>query len=623
MCGINGFNWEDAALIKEMNLAIKHRGPDDEGKYNDKNMTLGHVRLSIIELSEKGHQPMGLDVKNNQLFKDDQLTNSELTIVFNGEIYNYKEIRKELKGRFNSESDTEVILRAYKKWGTDCVKKFNGMWAFCIHDKRKNILFCSRDRLGVKPFHYYYNPAEKDKNFVFSSELKGIITAKKVNKKENINKEAVELYFSLGYIPSPHTIYKNVYKLEAGHNLLFDLKNKTLKKEKYYELKKYSPIYNKKKLIEEGRNVLFDATRLRMISDVPVGAFLSGGLDSSSVVGAMSKNTKLENLHTFSIGFEKAYDETKYINLVKNYFKTKHHHYYFKEKDFENLIEKYSFMYDEPFGDYSGFPTYKVSELARKNVTVSLSGDGGDEIFGGYTMHQAASIINALKKYPLWLRKAIYSSSPKSRKLGTYGQMQELLRLSLYPETEFRAKLIEGKTYMSESAKKWMIEKIESIHKETKDIKETSIRFDLLYNTLADNFLVKVDRASMQNALEVRSPFLDYRFLELEAKIPSNWKTNITKRKILFRKIIKDLVPNEIVNRKKSGFEPPIRKWINKPKWKSKIDSSADFLYKNKVINKEIKETYDSIKDSEDILHKIFIIRMLAFGEWYKMWVNK
>jgi asparagine synthase (glutamine-hydrolysing) len=624
MCGINGFNWKDEKLASVMNDSIRHRGPDGEGTYSCNDVTFGHLRLSIIDLSEKGHQPMGLDKNGIQIYQDDKLPNSELTIVFNGEIYNFQEIRKELGIKFNSDSDTEVILRAYKKWGPNCVKKFNGMWAFCIYDKKQNLLFLSRDRLGVKPLHYYF---EKDE-FIFSSEIKGILSAKKINKKENINKSAVELYFSLGYIPAPHTIFKNIFKLEAGHNLLFNLKSKKLEIKKYYNLPKYAPIWNKKELVKEGRSILLDATRLRMISDVPVGAFLSGGLDSSSVVGAMSKNTNLNNLHTFSIGFEQKYDngrydETKYVNIVQKYYGTKHHHYYYTKKDFEKDLDKYSLIYDEPFGDYSGFPTYKISNLARKNVTVVLSGDGGDEIFGGYTLHQMGARMELLRKSPKILR-ILVSKIPVKKNLdntASFYLLREAMTLSLKNKEQMLSESITAESYKPQIYKKWTEKYLKySLVKGRNKLSEGLRIYDLLFNTLQSNFLVKVDRASMRAPIEVRSPFLDYRFVEFAQKIPSEWKVNATKTKIIMRDIIKDIVPSEIIDRNKQGFEPPLDKWIDDKIHSEYIENNIEII---KKIDTNLYTFFvDKALNGKGRFYKIYKIRLLLFLKWWNTWMT-
>ena len=631
MCGINGIIRYDENVSKEeldlMNKSIKHRGPDDDGTFVYEGINysvgLGHVRLSILDLSEKGHQPMGYNIMDDRIIYDDnELNNADIIIAYNGEVYNYLELKEKYNLNTETGTDTEVILKLYNKLGSDCVKEFNGMWAFCIFDKRKNLIFCSRDRLGQKPFYYYFN--EYTKEFIFSSELKGITSVKEINKKENINKDAVNLYFALGFIPSPYSIYNNVFKLEARQNLIFDLNSKEIKKNYYWELPNYNPIYDKNKLIEEGKKLLYDAVKLRMRSDVPVGAFLSGGLDSSSVVGIMSKYTDLKNLHTFSIGFEGKYDETPYINIVKDYFKTNHHHYYFKEKDFEELIDKYSKIYDEPFGDYSGFPTYKVSNIAKQFVSVSLSGDGGDEIFGGYTNHVNGYRMDFIRKLPKFLR-ILGSKLPVKKNLNGIVNLyllKEAFRLSLINPENFYAESIKEDAIRPEIYKRWTIKKMEyCLNKGNNKLGEAMRTFDLLHNTLPDNFLVKVDRASMANALEVRSPFLDYRFAEFSQRIPTEWKQDLFKTKKLMREIIKDILPDEIVNRGKQGFTPPLADWILKEKYLNEIFEKIEIL---KEIDNELYEFFKEkvFKNKEQSLYRNYLIRLFLFIKWWEKWIN-
>ena len=630
MCGINGFNFEDERLIKLMNKKINHRGPDDSDFGVLDNLSLGQVRLSIIDLSDAGIQPMFYNKKlgaSNSKFNSQNIKSSNFSIVFNGEIYNYLEIRKKLEYKgytFSTKTDTEVILASYLEWGERCVNRFNGMWSFCIHDKKRNILFCSRDRLGQKPF-YYYNKGDK---FIFSSELKGILEHKslRINKKENLNKESIELYFSLGFIPSPHSIFKDVFKLEASYNLVYDLgKNKIINYYRYYQISDFKPIYNKNKLIEEGRKLLKDATKLRMRSDVEVGAFLSGGLDSSSIVGEMRELTDISKLHTFSIGFEgKDYDETKFVNIVKNDFKTKHHHYYLKEKDFQNLIDDFSQVYDEPFGDYSGFPTIKISELAKKDVTVCLSGDGGDEIFAGYERHVLGVKMDLLKKIPRPLR-ILGSKIPAKKNLNSFASLYLLKKA-------FDVSLLDNKYFYSNSAKdsiykplvfrKWSKERLShSLEKGNYNLAEGFRIYDLLYNSLSDNFLVKVDRASMSSALEVRSPFLDYRFIEFAQKIPTKYKIDILTTKKLMREIIKGIVPEDIYKRKdKMGFTPPIEKWILKGKYEKELSRGLELL---KEIDEDIYKYYQEKVFKEN--NKVYTqdkIRLFIFNKWYEKWVR-
>ena len=629
MCGICGFNWKDEQLWKEMGRRIKHRGPDDIGFHADSLATIGQLRLSIIDLSPAGHQPMYYSKKRgacSQRFHPDEIKSADCAVVFNGEIYNYQEIKPELEKKgyvFSTKSDTEVILAAYQEWGFGCVNKFNGMWALAIYDFRKKILFCSRDRLGVKPFYYYH----KGGKFIFASEIKSILAHGDlgINRRENININALRLYFGLGFVPSPLSIYNDVFKLPASHSLVFDLKSRKIKKLwQYYELPKYKPVNDRKKLIAEGRELLFDATRLRLIADVPVGAFLSGGLDSSAVVGAMSKFVNLRNLNTFSIGFEGKYDESKYIKVVKDHFRTRHHHYYFRQQDFEKLISKFSEVYDEPFWDYSGFPTYKVSEIARKQVTVALSGDGGDEIFGGYLLHKTGSQMDIVRKMPKVI-KWLGSMMPAKKNLNSFMSpylLKQAFRLSLEDPKYFYAMSLEEDGIKPEGYAKWTADKLAiSLRKGGNRLGEAIRIYDLLYGTLQDNFLVKVDRASMAHALEVRSPFLDYRFAEFSQKIPTKWKQNSFRTKILMREIIKGLVPDEIVRRGKQGFSPPVDKWILQEKYKPRLKEGMRIL---EALDPSIHRQYAErvFSGENNMLHTQYKIRLFLFHNWWKRWVR-
>jgi asparagine synthase (glutamine-hydrolysing) len=614
LCGINGFSFSDLHQAEIMNKAIKYRGPDDEGVFADSDVTLGHVRLAILDLSKAGKQPMIYE-RNGRW----------ATIVFNGEIYNFEPIRQELENKgyaFNSRTDTEVILASYLEWGFDCVNHFNGMWAFAIYDRSKRILFCSRDRLGVKPFHYFL---DEDK-FIFSSELKGILTHANLSlsKKENINVDALNLYFTLGYIPAPHTIYNNVYKLEARQNIVFDLKFKKSKKWYYYKIPKYAPENNSKKLIEDGRELLKDAVRLRMIADVPIGAFLSGGLDSTTTVGVMSEFTDVKNLHTFSIGFEGKYDETPFVNIAKEYFHSKHHHSYFTQADFEKLIGTYAYIFDEPLADYSGFPTLTLSKMTREYVTVALSGDGGDEIFGGYPVYVAGYRMHMIRKTPRFLR-VLLSKIPANENLNGYVSLyllKDAFRLSLYDPSFFFANALETDLYLPEIYKEWTKEKLKlCIDSGADNFADVLRLYDLMFNTLPDNYLEKVDKASMAYALEVRSPFLDYRFVEFAQRIPTELKVDLFKSKKLLKELTKGIVPDEILRRKKRGFVPPLQDWILDEKYAAFLQQTADRL--NELDPELSKFFNEKALRKNNKLYGLYKIRLFLFGVWFEKWINK
>ncbi len=626
MCGINGFTFKDETLLREMNRVIRHRGPDGEGEFYDENVSFGHLRLAIVDVHESGHQPMYYGKRGASSLR--YLTADDLErdyiIVFNGEIYNYLEIREELIKlgySFTTQSDTEVILAAYVAWGKSCVAHFNGMWALVIYDKKKKELFLSRDRLGVKPFFYFL---DKKGELYFSSELKGLLVHKTIrdHAKKSISKQAIELYFSLGYIPSPYTIYEDVYKLPQGSNATYDLVAKKLAVERYYTPPVYDPTHDKSKLVEEGQKLLEDAVRLRLRSDVPVGAFLSGGLDSSSVVAEMVKQSS-NSIHTFSIGFEGKYDESSFIRAVNDAVPTTHHHRYFAEEDVKEILPFFGEMYDEPFWDYSGFPTYVVSGEARKQVTVVLSGDGGDEIFGGYTTHVLGHVMDTLHKIPKSLRLLIsrlpLSGEPSN--LFSLRGLKKACQVSLSPKSQFLALATNGRGYKPESYKKWTTERLaECLVLAKNNLSEALRLYDLLYNSLPDNFLVKVDRASMRHPVEVRSPFLDYRFVEFSQKIPTAYKVNFSTTKILMRLIITPLLPKIIVTRGKQGFSPPLAEWILKDSYRQDLDKAHFWL---KKLHPDIAAWFEtSVFNQETDVSRNYRIRLLLFGVWYKTWIE-
>jgi len=604
MCGITGFNWKDKKLLQKATAIMNYRGPDQQGFYVNKHISLGHQRLSIIDLSEKGRQPIGNNDKT-------------VFVVFNGEIYNFRALREKLSEKydFKSESDTEVIVRAYEAFGTDCFRHFNGMWAICIYDKKKQQLILSRDRLGEKPLYYYFD----GKKFIFASELKAILQH---NIKKIINPDAIDFYLSAGFIPSPHSIYKNIFKVEPRQTVVFDLVKRSIAKKYYYEIPRYSPLYDWKKLVHEGKALLRDAVKLRMVADVPVGAFLSGGIDSSSIVSAMSEFTELRKLHTFSIGFEGRYDETSFIKIMARYAGTINNHNYFNKQDFEAAIDKFSYHCDEPYLDYAGFPMLKLSEAASKEVKVVLSGDGGDEIFGGYLMHRLAVMLQIMNRIPVWLRKTIYNILPNILSSSFYGKFRKIINLSLFPPEQLYSRIHSELVYVSEVFKKWSSEKMQEVLKScNNNLAEAAIRYDLFYNTLGDNYLVKTDRMSMANSIEVRCPYLDYRFVEFVSRIPSEWKTNIFQGKIIMREIIKDMVPNKILNRKKQGFTPPVESWFKDKQFKDACKEYFGELNENGLISREWKGFYiDKVFKDNNAVYTRYKIRLFALHKWSKIW---
>ena len=545
MCGIAGFNFKDPATIEAMADAMQHRGPDDRGTYIDENVSLGHTRLSILDLSLKGHQPM---------------FSGNLAIVYNGEIYNFQEIRVELETlgyKFTSGTDTEVILAAYHKWGQSCVEKFNGMWAFCIYDKDKKNLFLSRDRFGVKPLYYYFDGSR----FIFASELKAI---KKHRLNLEIDHTGLNFFFYQKYIGGDFTIYKNCRKLKPSENLLFDLGTKKITISKYFDLEaeieksRALPLQQRLEMVEQ---ILTDAVLKRLIADVPVGSFLSGGVDSSLISAIISKNKK--DFDTFSIGFkDQSYNELEYSKIVAEYIKTAHH-YEFMDVS-EDIIQHIISRMDEPFGDSSVFPTYLLSKITRRKVTVSLSGDAGDEVFAGYDTYKAFKLAQFAPGPLVKLSRFLINAIPPSDKKVTLGfRMKRFVRN--YGQNPNRRHLNWMATFIDSTRPALLGDTFlpsEQFISCSNNDSLLSLQLNDIHNYLAEDILKKVDLASMLVSLEARTPFLDYRLVPLVLSLPDKYKIRFLKTKWLLKKIASEYLPRGIINRPKRGFTVPVASWI-------------------------------------------------------------
>jgi len=590
-----------------MAAALRHRGPDQSGVWTDGEISLSHARLSIIDLSDKARQPLANE-------------DGTLRLVCNGEIYNFRELRRELEPRhaFASGTDVEVILHAYEEWGLDAVRRFNGMWAFGLYDARAGKLVLSRDRAGKKPLYYLHDGAR----LIFASELKAILAAHPVERR--VSREALDFYFSLGYIPSPRTIFEGIAKVEPRQTLVYDLKTGALEKSRYFEIPRAAPQNDRARLVREGRALLSDAVRLRLTADVPVGAFLSGGLDSSAVVAAMAEATGPANLHTFSIGFEGAYDETPFMEIVRRAFRTRHHHRLFAAADFDRTLAEFARFYDEPFDDAACFPTLDLAALARKDVTVCLSGDGGDEVFGGYKMHRRAARHAALRRIPALLRRGLRRLLRRAAPDTAAGKLAETLRLSLVPAEEFYLESYGPRVPKPAAVRDWSVRAMrEALAKSGGDLRQAVMAYDTYFHTLPDFFLTKVDRASMAHALEVRCPLLDYRFLEFAARIPARWKADRKRSKILFREIISGLVPDAVASRPKKGFTPPVLEWIEREDYRAAIREEVEAARKNGLLDQPWIEFYErEVLPKSDALSRSMRLRMLAFRQWRKTWLE-
>jgi asparagine synthase (glutamine-hydrolysing) len=567
MCGIIGVisvrPVTNSAFLTAGREAMRHRGPDDAGEWwsQDNCVGLGHRRLSIVDLGPGGHQPM-------------LNTNGKLSIVFNGEIYNYLDLKKELQAKgytFSSNSDTEVILAAYLEWGTGCITHFNGMFAFSLYDSSKRKVFMARDRAGEKPFYY------KLSNGVlhFASELKGLMADPSLER--TIDREAMDCYLSMGYVPGEICILKGVKKLPPAHALEFNLENGELKKWQYWHLPEVENYgtgkVNEVELLDELEALLQDAVGRQLIADVPVGVLLSGGVDSSLVTGMAVRAAS--NVKTFTIrfpGFAK-YDETEHARLIANHFETEHVELEAAESTVD-MLPMLARQFDEPIVDSSMIPTYLVSKLIREHCTVALGGDGGDELFGGYGHYSRLLWLQEkLSSIPRGLRLPVADLAEKLLPVGYKGRNwlqgmgvdleNGLPLIANYFDRTSRKKLLKNIDYWVIAGESIREKRIPS----STDLLQRATRMDF-ENYLPEDILVKVDRASMLNSLEVRAPFLDYRVIEFAySKVPTYLKTSTSDKKILLKKLCSRMLPAEFDQQRKQGFSIPLAHWLQSGPW--------------------------------------------------------
>jgi asparagine synthase (glutamine-hydrolysing) len=559
MCGICGLYQSDHSVdhasLQAMNYRQRHRGPDDEGYYlsPDHQLGFGFRRLAIIDLSPNGHQPM---------------TNEDesLWIVFNGEVYNYPDLRRELVNaghEFRSTSDTETVLHGYEEWGVDVVKHLSGMFAFAIWNQNDHTLFMARDRLGIKPLHYYWD----GKKFAFASEIKSLLT---LDLNTDLDHSAIWDYFTYLYIPTPKTIYKHIRKLPPAHYGIF---NGELKIDEYWDVKNWgtSPL-SKGDAANAVRDQLFKSTASHLIADVPVGVLLSGGLDSSAVTAAAQSSTV--NLQSFSIGFDvEEHSELEYAQIVADTFKTQHRTGLVSRQDFSSALTQMIDLYDEPFADGSGLPTLAVSRLAAEHVKVVVAGDGGDETLAGYIRYLkwihlkqrdigTESFRDLIYEKILLKMLASFTGVPKvlglisTRDLDLHGKhgadryaalidpVKVFQKPKLLPDLACEFKDYDDYWYV----RRFWRDDLDEI---------SAMQYVDIKTYLHDDILTKVDRASMAASLEVRVPLLDHAWVELAASLPSEWRF----QKSIFREALVGVLPDSILNRSKKGFSAPLLNW--------------------------------------------------------------
>jgi asparagine synthase (glutamine-hydrolysing) len=569
VCGIYGIvatptikPYYEAQLPARIGQKLYHRGPDDEGYYLDEQALLGMRRLSIIDL-DSGQQPICNEDKT-------------LWLVFNGEIYNYRELRVQLQQKghiFKTLSDTEVIVHAYEEYGNDCVTHFNGMFAFAIWDSRRRRLFVARDRLGIKPLYYWAN----QHCLIFGSELKAILHFSAVPREVDV--AALDQFLTLEYIPAPRTIFKGVHKLSAGHHLVFEQSRLTVKK--YWDVPFVETPSDIETCRDKLKELIEDAVKIRMISDVPLGAFLSGGIDSSSIVACMSAASP-DSIKTFSIGFEDAtYNELPHARAVARHFGTDHYDQILNP-DIASLASRLIEHLDEPFGDFSIFPTYLVSELARQQVKVVLSGDGGDEVFAGYETYVAQQYDRFYRVLPAKVRQQMLPGllsrvKPRPEKKGVVNKAKRFSEGAALPEAlqhtrwmmflsdpdktslyqpELRASL-NGDTAAA------LLEACFHQAPSTEPLAQQ--QYVDIKTYLAENILTKVDRMSMAASIEARVPLLDYRIVEFAVNLPAAFKLQRGRTKIILREAMQDRLPALVLNKPKQGFSIPLKHWLRGP----------------------------------------------------------
>lgn len=563
MCGIVGtastFPQHDRTWLSRARDTLTHRGPDDAGEWwsEDGWVGMGHRRLSIQDLSPAGHQPM-------------HLPGRKVSIVFNGEIYNFQELRGELELRgyhFHSHSDTEVLLAAYDSWGLDCLEKLNGMFAFALYDAARRVMFLARDRAGEKPLFYHIS----DGILHFASELKALMVNSGLPRR--IDGEALDCYLSMGFVPGERCILQGFNKLAPANALIFDLNKGTVKVWRYWQLPQVDPmaadiVETNEVLLGELEALLEDAVGRQLVADVPVGVLLSGGVDSSLITAmAVRRSSKVR---TFSIGFpgHGAIDETAHARMVAEHFGTEHTEL-IAEPTTADLIPHLARQYDEPIVDSSMIPTWLVSHLVRQHCTVALGGDGGDELFGGYGHYSRLLLMESrFGRIPIGLRRAISSVATHILPVGFKGRnwLQALGTdlsgglplVANYFDTATRRKLLEGKINLHSVAEQIFANRIP----QASDLLQRATRMDF-ENYMAEDILVKIDRASMSNSLELRAPFLDYRLIEFAfRRVPIYLKTTTSARKIILKKLCERLLPAEFDKQRKQGFGIPMKSWL-------------------------------------------------------------
>lgn len=611
MCGIVGvINRDgrnvDAGLLKAMTDTLRHRGPDGDGYHRFGNVGFGHRRLSIIDV-ETGRQPMSNE-------------DGTVWVTFNGEIYNFRDLRKDLEKRghvFRTHSDTEVLVHGYEEWGAAMLPRLRGMFAFGVFDQKSGCLLLARDHFGIKPL-VYYDGGDK---FVFASEIKAITRDPSIARA--IDEEALADYFEMGYVPAPRTILRGVHKLLPGHFITVDVRqNRPVRQQPYWRLEygETTPI-SEADAITRLDELLADAVRSQLVSDVPLGAALSGGIDSSTVVSMMARQSP-GRTKTFSVGFrEERFSEVEYARAVAEANNTDHHEH-IAEAAIEELLPRLVYHFDEPFADASAVPTYYLCRMARQNVTVCLSGDGGDELFAGYDRYRRCMGLGRLDFLPVWMRRGIF---------GPLGQLQSRFRgFALTPDERFVDDMrgqygaVGCDALFSASLKARLqpgrmdFEYLRNAFRpEPKDVLHRYLGVDTV-TYLPNDILAKVDVTSMMNSLEMRVPLLDHILAEFVARLPSHMKLRNGVGKYIFKKTMESRLPSNVLNRPKMGFGVPMREWIA-----TRLrDVTHDYLTNPSRVSGLLDPAFlrAMVEDNEKNLYRSRLGGKLWWALFFEMW---
>lgn len=620
MCGVVGiyrFRSREQVLVEEitkMSDTIPYRGPDDSGDFCDKNLGLGHRRLSIIDTSSRSKQPM-------------ESTDGDLVITYNGEVFNYLELKEELEQQgvnFRTGSDTEVILEMFRVYGEKCIDRMIGMFAFAIWDRKQQKLFLARDRMGIKPLYYTLD----DQGIIFASEIKAILAA--VPQKPTVNMAMFDAYMSVGYTPTENTLFQGIVKLKPGHFMVIE--DGQIRTQQYWDLKyDQGKDLGEEYYIQRTRELLEDAVRLRLRSDVPLGVFLSGGLDSSAVVSIMHK-LGAENIKTFSVAWDSGalYNETPYARQIAKQFNTDHHEYIINPDEFLDFIPTYIWHMEEPVTEAAAISLYYCAKLAKEHVTVVLSGEGSDEVFGGYPIYKYMQTLEKYRKIPSPFRKWLIN--PLLNLLG--GKWSKYTKLSNLPIEEryqgvsFYDQALKNSLYTEETHKAvnnhTISDVLDEFYQPTQgnDIQRKMQYLDVK-TWLVDDLLIKADRISMAPSLELRVPFLDHRLMEFSGTMPSKYRLKKGITKYIIKKAMEGYLPNEIIHRKKMGFPTPLATLFkgDLQNYSRDIIDSDKFhnrgYFKPMMVRKLLDEHANGTADHHKVLWQLVVLE-----EWHRKFID-